>query len=263
MIGLGRSAVLEPDIPKKVLLNPAYDDEGSVARSHIVKGQWFTSLIPVKVVGSSLAIEFFYYNMRRLGKGLQSEPDISIPGVVLAGIWESLHEGILGTVQRMIATLSGQPKVKSLREYLLLHICVLLMLSSGEANAEVYTPPSPPTTEEPPQAAAMLAWDDPKPVENPPSPRRNNNPRWPRPTKAPKERHVWPKAREIPRELSVGSPLVSVLLLEVTRARQKERLLHGGLSTADPQLGPADQFSHLYRGRQGSTCSCALLRGAR
>lgn len=36
-----------------------------------------------------------------------------------------------------------------------------------------------------------------------PNPRRSGNPRWPRTTKAPK--HVWPKAREIPRELSAGS----------------------------------------------------------
>ncbi|KAF3033256.1 hypothetical protein E8E12_003043 [Didymella heteroderae] len=71
-------------------------------------------------------------------------------------------------------------------------------------NPEVYIPPSPPTTEEPPRAPAMLAWDDPKPVENRPLPKRNN-PRWPRPTGAPKEKHIWPKAREIPKELSAGS----------------------------------------------------------
>lgn len=40
---------------------------------HIVKGQWFANMIPVKVVGSGLAIQFFYYNMRRLGHGLKSE----------------------------------------------------------------------------------------------------------------------------------------------------------------------------------------------
>ena len=58
MIGLGRSAVLEPELPRKILLNPEYDDEGSVAMSHIVRGQWFTKLIPVKVIGGGLAIQF-------------------------------------------------------------------------------------------------------------------------------------------------------------------------------------------------------------
>ncbi|KAF2767163.1 FMN-linked oxidoreductase [Teratosphaeria nubilosa] len=81
LIGLGRSAVLEPELPRKILLNPAYDDEGSCAMSHIIKGQWFAKMIPIKVVGSGLPIQFFYYNMRRLGKGLRSDPDISIPGV--------------------------------------------------------------------------------------------------------------------------------------------------------------------------------------
>ena len=58
MIGLGRSAVLEPELPRKVLLNPEYDDEGSVAMSHIVRGQWFAKLIPIKVIGGGLAIQF-------------------------------------------------------------------------------------------------------------------------------------------------------------------------------------------------------------
>ncbi len=57
MIGLGRAAVLEPELPRAVLLNPAYDDKGSVAISHIIRGQWFQRLIPAKVVGSSLGIQ--------------------------------------------------------------------------------------------------------------------------------------------------------------------------------------------------------------
>ncbi|KAF3043549.1 hypothetical protein E8E11_005770 [Didymella keratinophila] len=78
-------------------------------------------------------------------------------------------------------------------------------LSPRDANPNISTPPSPSTTEEPPKASALAAWDDPKPPENRPSPERNHNPRWPKPTKAPKEKHVWPKAREIPKELSAGS----------------------------------------------------------
>lgn len=63
MIGLGRASVLEPDLPRKVLLNPEYDDDGSVARSHIVKGQWFARMIPVKVIGAGLPVQFFYYQV--------------------------------------------------------------------------------------------------------------------------------------------------------------------------------------------------------
>lgn len=44
MIGLGRAAVLEPELPKKILLSADYDDDGSVAMSHIVRGQWFANM---------------------------------------------------------------------------------------------------------------------------------------------------------------------------------------------------------------------------
>lgn len=111
LIGLGRSAVLEPELPRKVLLNPAYDDEGSVAMSHIVRGQWFSNMIPIKVVGGGLPIQFFYYNMRRLGKGLKSDPNISIPGVLWANIVETFHKGVLGTLQSLISAVNGSKKI--------------------------------------------------------------------------------------------------------------------------------------------------------
>ena len=77
LIGLGRSVVLQPDLPETVLLNPSVSDDEALAVPHIVKGQWFANMIPVKVVGSGLAIQFFYHNMRRLGHGLKSDPDAS------------------------------------------------------------------------------------------------------------------------------------------------------------------------------------------
>lgn len=107
LIGLGRSVVLEPELPAKVLLNPEYDDEGALAASHIVRGQWFSRLIPIKVVGSGLAIQFFYYNMRRLGKGLSSDPDASIPWIAALGMWEALSTGLSKTIQRFLAVWGG------------------------------------------------------------------------------------------------------------------------------------------------------------
>lgn len=107
MVGLGRSAILEPELPAKILLNPEYDDEGALAQSHIVRGQWFSNLIPIKVVGSGLGIQFFYYNMKRLGKGLDSDPDASIPYIIGVSIWETLSEGVFKTMQRLLAGWSG------------------------------------------------------------------------------------------------------------------------------------------------------------
>ncbi|KAK3706961.1 hypothetical protein LTR37_012460 [Vermiconidia calcicola] len=109
MIGLGRAAVLQPDLPREVLLSPAYDDDGSFAKSHIIRGQWLGRFIPAKVVGARLPIQVFYYNMRRLGAGLKSDPDISIPGILLLGLWETMRSGLSNTVQKIIASWGGWP----------------------------------------------------------------------------------------------------------------------------------------------------------
>ncbi|KAE9379463.1 hypothetical protein N431DRAFT_158738 [Stipitochalara longipes BDJ] len=102
LICLGRTAVLEPDIPKRLLFNTKLEDDAAFARPHIVKGQWFSNMIPVKVVGSGLPIQFFYFNMRRLGNRLSSDPDKSIPGIVLSGIVEMLRSGVAATLQRVV-----------------------------------------------------------------------------------------------------------------------------------------------------------------
>lgn len=83
LVGLGRAAVLEPSIPRDIILNTDLSDENAIALPHIVRGQWLARWIPVKVVGGGLAIQFFYWNMRRLGNGLKSDPDASIPWVIL------------------------------------------------------------------------------------------------------------------------------------------------------------------------------------
>ena len=101
MIGLGRSAVLQPDIPRAILLNPLVADDIAFAKSHIVKGQWFARMVPVKVVGAGLAIQFFYYNMRRLGNGLKSDPDASIPYIVLQAILETSKSGVVQAMARV------------------------------------------------------------------------------------------------------------------------------------------------------------------
>ena len=105
LIGLGRSAVLQPDIPAAVLLNPSVLDDAAFAQSHIVKGQWFARMVPVKVVGAGLAIQFFYHNMRRLGNGLKSDPDASIPYIVLQGILETIRSGLAQTVERIFQSI--------------------------------------------------------------------------------------------------------------------------------------------------------------
>ena len=50
--------------------------------------------------------------MRRLGNGLKSEPNISIPGVVFAGLWETARGGLINTLQKVVATFSGGGRAK-------------------------------------------------------------------------------------------------------------------------------------------------------
>lgn len=115
LIGLGRTAVLEPDIPKRLLLNPSLTDDEALARPHIVRGQWFLNLVPVKVVGSGLPVQFFYFNMRRLGRGLEPDPDKSIPGMVLSAIMETVRSGCAVALQRVLESVKWERvKVKKI-----------------------------------------------------------------------------------------------------------------------------------------------------
>lgn len=101
LIGLGRAAVLEPELPRKKLLNPEVGDDEALGMPHIVRGQWFGKLIPAKVIGRGLAISFFYYNMRRLGAGLKSDPNVTIPWIFLQKVWNGIWGGLRNTFQRV------------------------------------------------------------------------------------------------------------------------------------------------------------------
>ena len=107
LIGLGRAAVLEPSLPKDVLLNPEVPDDTALALPHMVRGQWMARWVPVKVVGAGLPIEFFYWNMRRLGAGLKSDPYASIPYVVFENIVGALSSAALALARKLRAFLPG------------------------------------------------------------------------------------------------------------------------------------------------------------
>ncbi|QDS75427.1 hypothetical protein FKW77_003717 [Venturia effusa] len=110
LIGLGRAAVLEPDLPTAVLLNEAIEDSEAIAMPHEVKGLWLARVIPAKIVGGGLPVQFFYYNMKRLGQGLASDPDISVPWIAIYGAIGSVRETLWG-VWSSVAALVGTSKV--------------------------------------------------------------------------------------------------------------------------------------------------------
>lgn len=61
LVGLGRAAVLAPELCN-MLLDPAVPDVDAFAESHVVRGLWIVRWLPVKVVGNSLLLGYFYYS---------------------------------------------------------------------------------------------------------------------------------------------------------------------------------------------------------
>ncbi|TID21854.1 nadh:flavin oxidoreductase nadh oxidase [Venturia nashicola] len=105
LIGLGRTAVLEPELPAATLLNPDIPDDKAFGIPHMVKGQWIVPWMPAKIIGAGLGIRFFYHNMRRLGNGLKTDPGISIPKIMWLSTLETFTSGILKLAQRILQTL--------------------------------------------------------------------------------------------------------------------------------------------------------------
>lgn len=94
--------VLQPELPREVILNSAIPDDDALAVSHQLKGLWISKWFPVKVIGAGFGIQYFYYNMRRLGHGFNSDLHISIPNVLLANVVETLRAGLSTTFWRVM-----------------------------------------------------------------------------------------------------------------------------------------------------------------
>jgi len=113
LIGLGRATVLQPDFPSAVILNPDVPDGKALGIAHVVKGQWLTRMIPVKVIGGGLITQFFYHNMRRLGKGLAVDPNISLPTILFVDALETFRSGLLRSIHRLFIARGDGLEVKA------------------------------------------------------------------------------------------------------------------------------------------------------
>jgi hypothetical protein len=69
--------------------------------------------MPAKIIGAGLGIQFFYHNMRRLGHGLKSDPDLSIPKLMFLGTMETLTSGLSKLAQRVLNFLPWGHKEKA------------------------------------------------------------------------------------------------------------------------------------------------------
>lgn len=104
MIGLGRATVLQPDLPSAVILNPEVPDPEAIGVSHVVRGQWLSRILPVKVLGGGFTLQFFYHNMRRMGRGLSVDHKISLPMILIVDAIETIRSGISVLLQRILAS---------------------------------------------------------------------------------------------------------------------------------------------------------------
>lgn len=95
LVGLGRAAVIQPSLPRDILLNPNVPDSEAFALSHQLKGQWITRVMPKGIVGTGIPIRFFYYQMRRVGNGFATDPRVGLPWIVFLGLLESFKQRLL------------------------------------------------------------------------------------------------------------------------------------------------------------------------
>jgi len=113
-VGLTSFQVLQPELPKEIILNSAIPDDDALAVSHRLKGLWISKWFPVKVIGASFGIQYFYYNMRRLGHGFNSDLHISIPNVLLANVVETLQAGLVTTFWRVMQSFGSYRVVQKI-----------------------------------------------------------------------------------------------------------------------------------------------------
>jgi hypothetical protein len=93
---------LDPHLCRDILLNPDVLDVDAFAASHAINGRWIIPWLPVKAVGASLSVQFFYYNMRRLGAGLVVDKDMSLVTLLRAFYFGGLQARISGFFWRML-----------------------------------------------------------------------------------------------------------------------------------------------------------------
>ncbi len=90
LIGLGRAVVIEPTLPTK-LLDPSVPDSEACSKGWTPRGVWITSWVP-RVVGGSYFLKWFYWNMQRMGSGLDSKRDLNMASEVIRRTFSWLSE---------------------------------------------------------------------------------------------------------------------------------------------------------------------------
>lgn len=117
LAGIGRPAALFPELPTQVLLNREIDDvkarvvpyiipRGDLVRRCLGGGSGTGPLPPgaVKLVGASVSTFWHEWQMARLGRGEEPDPEMDwIHGLVVSWLWHGiLRGGPRGWVRRIV-----------------------------------------------------------------------------------------------------------------------------------------------------------------
>lgn len=69
-------------------------------------------MIPVKVVGCGLPVQLLYWDMKRLGVGLESDREKTIPSLVVNSIIDAVENGMVDLFQNVKAIFNSFLKVQ-------------------------------------------------------------------------------------------------------------------------------------------------------
>ena len=80
LIGLGRAAAADPDLPQRLLASRrapsvASDKVARCKEYRVTGGEWLQALVPLKLIGGSLVTLWHQMQMHRIARG--AEPDLS------------------------------------------------------------------------------------------------------------------------------------------------------------------------------------------
>lgn len=81
LIGLGRTVVLEPSLPRK-LMDPSIPDEEATSSGWSPQGTWVVRWVP-PVLGTGWYLRWFYWNQQRVGHGYEPDSRLNMASEVV------------------------------------------------------------------------------------------------------------------------------------------------------------------------------------
>lgn len=110
LIGLGRAAAVDPDLPDRLLGTKQRKGEGDMQRSldrcvqyEMSGGQWLRKLLPLQLVGGGMTTKWHQGQMMLLAEGREPMLDCSLERLLLREVWTGIGSGGRAAVVGVIA----------------------------------------------------------------------------------------------------------------------------------------------------------------